>query len=81
MLPQLGIVFHEFTENYSDFGASTNNDKTGYKKHVKIIVKTVGFDAAGLEVVHIIVKHMCFDQFTKFSSSLCSRMTVQIQIH
>ena len=81
MLPQLGSVFHEITENYSEFGASTNNDKTGYKTHVEINVKTVCFDAAGLEVVHIIVKHMCFDDFMKCSSSLCSQMTVQVRIH
>ena len=55
--------------------------KLGINKHVKIVVKTVCFDAAGLEVVHIIVKHMCFDEFTKCSSSLCSQMTVQVRIH
>ena len=77
----MGTIFHEFTENYCDFGASKNNDKTGYKQHVNILVKTDCFDAAGLEVVHIIVKHVCFDQFAKFSSSLCNRMTVQVQIH
>ena len=52
--------------------------KLGY---VKILVKTDCFETAGLEFVHIIVKHVCFDQFTKFSSSLCNRMTVQVQIH
>ena len=77
----MGTIFHEFTEKYCDLGASKNNDTTGYKQHVKVLVKTDCFDAAGLEDVHIIVKHVCFDVFTKFSSSLCSRMTVQVQIH
>ena len=77
----MGMIFHDFTETYSDFGASTNNDKTGYNQHVKILVKTDCFDAAGLEVVHIILKHMCFNEFTKFSSLLCNQMTAQVQIH
>ena len=81
MLPRMGTVFHDFTENYCDFRASENNDNTVYKKHVKILVKTECFDAAGLEVVHIIVKHVCFDEFAKLLSSLCSRMTVQVEIH
>ena len=79
MLPRMGTVFHEITEKYNDFRASKNNDKTGYKQHAEIIVKTDCFDAAGLEVVDINVKHVCFDQFVKFPSSLCNRMTVQVQ--
>ena len=77
----MGTICDEFTDKYCDFGASINNDKTGYKQHVKIVVKTNCFGAAGLEVIHIIVKHVCFDQFAKFSSSLCNRMAVQVQIH
>ena len=50
MEPRMGTIFHDFTEKYCDFGASENNGKTGYKKHVKIQVKTDCFDAAGLEV-------------------------------
>ena len=81
MEPRMGTIFHDFTEKYCDFGASENNGKTGYKKHMKIQVKTDCFDAAGLEVVHIIVKHVCFDEFAKFPSSLRSRMSVHVQIH
>ena len=55
------MIFCEIPEHYCDFRASTNNDKTGYKQHSKILVKTYCFDEAGLEVVHIIVKHMCFE--------------------
>ena len=81
MEPRMGTIFHDFTEKYTDFGVSENNDKTGYTKHMQILVKTDWFDAAGLEVVHIIVKHMYFYEFAKFSSSLRSRMSVHVQIH
>ena len=77
----MGTIFHDFTENYSDFGASKNNGKTGYKQHVKIIVKTDCFDVMDMKFIHIIVKHVCFDQFAKFSLSLCNQMSVQVQIH
>ena len=77
----MGTIFHDLTENYSGFGASKNNDKTWYKRAPQILVKTECFDAAGMEFVHIIVKHVFFAQFSRFLSSLCNQMTVQVQIH
>ena len=58
-------IVHEIIGQYDRLSTRTNNNQTVRFQHAQLILKTDCFDAAGLGVLHVLVKAALFCKFVR----------------